>query len=188
MRLWVTGYRSYEIGVFSANEPKLKIIKAALRAEIIAHFEQHLAWVISGGQLGTEQWGLEVATELKKDYPELQTAMMLPFADFGKNWNETNQTALEVLRSQVDFSAAVSDKPYHSPKQLRNYQEFMLTHTDGALVLYDETAPGKTHFTVEAIQRYQAQHDYQLSLLDFDDLQDVANNYQEDQENGFQAE
>ncbi len=188
MRLWVTGYRSYELGVFGANEPKLKIIKAALKARLIDQFEQHLAWVISGGQLGTEQWSLEVANALKKDYPELQTAMMLPFADFGQNWNETNQTTLAALRAQVDFSAAVSDKPYHSPQQLRNYQEFMLTHTDGALLLYDETAPGKVHYTVAAIQRYQAQHDYPLTLLDFDELQDAANNYQEQQENGFQAE
>ncbi|MFD1318588.1 DUF1273 domain-containing protein [Loigolactobacillus zhaoyuanensis] len=188
MRLWVTGYRSYELGVFSANEPKLKIIKAALQAELIAQFDQGLDWVISGGQLGTEQWSLEVATTLKKDYPELQTALMLPFADFGKNWNEANQTALVALQGQVDFSAAVSDKPYHSPKQLRNYQEFMLKHTDGALVLYDDTAPGKTHFTVDAIRRYQQKHDYALSLIDFDNLQDTANNYQEEQENGFQAD
>lgn len=188
MRLWVTGYRSYELGIFNANELKLKIIKAALRAALIDQFNQGLAWVISGGQLGTEQWGLEVATDLKKDYPELQTALMTPFADFGQNWNETNQAALALVRSQVDFSAAISQQPYQSPQQLRNYQTFMLTHTEGALVIYDSRAPGKTHFVVDAINRYRQRHDYQLTTLDFDDLQDVANNYGQDQENGFQAD
>lgn len=29
-RLWVTGYRSYELGVFSDKDPKLTVIKYAL--------------------------------------------------------------------------------------------------------------------------------------------------------------
>ncbi|WP_238375766.1 SLOG family protein, partial [Leuconostoc mesenteroides] len=30
MRLWVTGYRSYELGTFGDKDPKIKVIKYAL--------------------------------------------------------------------------------------------------------------------------------------------------------------
>ena len=29
MRLWVTGYRSYELGTFGDKDPKIKVIKYA---------------------------------------------------------------------------------------------------------------------------------------------------------------
>ena len=30
-RLWLTGYRSYELGVFGNEDPKLKVIQYALK-------------------------------------------------------------------------------------------------------------------------------------------------------------
>ena len=61
-RLWVTGYRSYELGVFSDKDPKLTIIKYALSNYLKSLLEEgKIDWVISGANLGTEQWGLETA-------------------------------------------------------------------------------------------------------------------------------
>ncbi|ANK59521.1 DUF1273 domain-containing protein [Loigolactobacillus backii] len=188
MRVWVSGYRSYELGIFDQHDKKLKVIKEALRQSLEQLLDEGLDWLITGGQLGVEQWSLEVAAGLQKDYPELRTALMEPFADFGKNWNEANQTNLAVVKSKATFSAAVSDKPYHSPQQLRNYQAFMLSHTDQALFIYDPQAPAKLHYTIEAIQRFQETHDYRLVTIDFDTLQEVADNLANDEENGFQAE
>ncbi len=44
---------------------------------------------------------------------------MLPFAQFGSQWNEDNQSTLAQLTSAVDFSDQVSDAEYHSPQQLK---------------------------------------------------------------------
>ncbi|MCY9806849.1 DUF1273 domain-containing protein [Lentilactobacillus senioris] len=186
-RLWITGYRNYELGVFNDSDPKVPIIMVALKNAIEQSILDGVDWIISGGQLGTEQWALKAATELKSQYPgEFQTAMMLPFAKFGNQWGEANQLTLSQTKTAVDFSAVVSDKPYHSPEQLRNYQEFMLTHTDQAILLYDLESPGKTKYDYERIVKFSENREYPYRLITFDDLQETAEEYQENLNNSLQ--
>ena len=156
-RVWVTGYRSYELNIFKDNDPKVQVIKEVLKNYLRAQLELNddEFWVITGPQMGTERWGLEAALELQADFPQLKTALMFPFAEFGKQWNENNQLKLTSITQQVDFFANVSDKPYQSPQQLRNYLQFMLTHTDEAFLLYDPEYQGKTKYDYEIIQKYK---------------------------------
>ncbi|MBA1394307.1 DUF1273 family protein, partial [Lactobacillus sp. XV13L] len=72
-----------------------------------------------------------------------------------------------------------------SPVQLRNYQNFMLLHTDRALMIYDPESPGKPKFDYNLIKKYQENEDYPLELIDFYDLQDAAQEYQSKQEDEF---
>lgn len=186
-RLWITGYRNYELGVFNDSDSKVTIIMLALKNAIEQSILDGADWIISGGQLGTEQWALKAANELKTQYPnEFQTAMMLPFAEFGQKWGEVNQLTLNQTKTTVDFSATVSDKPYHSPEQLRNYQEFMLTHTDQAILLYDLESPGKPKYDYERIIKFAENHEYSYRLITFDDLQETAEEYQENLNNSLQ--
>lgn len=174
MRLWVTGYRSYELNVFNDKDPKKDVIKAVLKSNLKTRADNGLSWIITGGQLGVEQWAVETALELKKEYADLKVALMLPFADFGQNWQENKQQYLLKLKQSVDFSASVSKQPYRSPQQLKNYQKFMLGHTDGALLVYDPDYPGKNKFDYQAIKRQQEKSEYATELLDMFDLQDAA--------------
>lgn len=185
-RLWLTGYRSYELGVFGTEDPKLLVIKATLKKLLTEKIENGVDWLITGGQLGVEQWAAEVGLDLKATYPELKIAMMTPFAEFGGQWNETNQATYSQLASRVDFHQAVSSQPYHGPQQLRNYQEFMLTHTDEAVLVYDLEVPGKPKYDYQAIDRFQEQHPYPVTLIDMDWLQESANEYQENLNNSSQ--
>ncbi|MBW1605592.1 DUF1273 domain-containing protein [Lactobacillus sp. Sy-1] len=186
-RLWITGYRSYELGVFDDNDPKLTVIKVVLRDLITSAIESGYNWIITGGQMGIEQWTIEVASELKAQYPsEFQIALMTPFTEFGNQWNERNQLKLKAVQAKADFAATVSNQPYRTPQQLRNYQEFMLKHTDGAAMIYDVEKQGKGQYDYQAIHNYMQDHDYQLRMIDFDDLQEAANEYQENQNNSFQ--
>ncbi|EEI23683.1 hypothetical protein B2D45_01505 [Lactobacillus hilgardii] len=186
-RLWITGYRSYELGVFKDDDPKRKVIDYVLTNELRQAIIDGTDWIISGGQLGVEQWALEAANYLKSEYPdEFQTSMMLPFAEFGNNWNEKNQLKLQKLRQSVDFSASVSQQPYHSPQQLRNYQEFMLNHTDQVIMIYDLDNPGKSQYDFDKIKEFADSHPYPYRLITFDDLQNAADEYQENQNNSFQ--
>ena len=78
-RLWVTGYRSYELGVFSDKDPKLTVIKYALSNYLKSLLEEgKIDWVISGANLGVEQWALETAISLQNEY-SVQTALMTPY-------------------------------------------------------------------------------------------------------------
>ncbi|KRO18218.1 DUF1273 domain-containing protein [Lacticaseibacillus saniviri] len=185
-RLWLTGYRSYEMNVYGDSDPKLPIIKETLKNQLIQALDNGMTWLISGGELGTEQWGLEVGIALKADYPDLQTSLMTPFTDFGSRWQEDNQDKLSALKAQVDFTASVSQAPYQKPAQLSGYMQFMLQHTDGALLLYDPEVEGKPKFQYAAIQRYQENHDYPLTLITLEDLEEEARNLADQQNDYFQ--
>lgn len=102
-RVWITGYRSYELGVFNQKDPKIKVIKYCLKNHLRSLLENgELDWVISGAQLGVEQWALEATIELQKDYP-VNVSMMVPYQEFSNRWNEDNQNHFLSLKEQVDF-------------------------------------------------------------------------------------
>lgn len=184
-RLWVTGYRNYELNTFGDKDPKIKIIKLVLKKHMLNLLENNqLDWVITGANLGVEQWASEVAVTLREKYP-LRTSIIVPYEDFAGRWNESNQEKYLNLKSQVDFFASTSKEPYQNPVQLRNYQNFMLLHTDRALMLYDPENPGKPKFDYNLIKKYQETKEYPLELIDFYDLQDEAEEYQENQEDNY---
>lgn len=180
-RLWVSGYRSYELEVFRDNDPKVTVIKMALTQALKEQIEQGIDWIITGPQLGVEQWATQCVLDLKKDYPEIKVAIMAPFAEFGNQWNDDNKAQLAQLLEKVDFSDQVSDAKYRSPMQLKNYQNFMLTHTDEALFVFDPEFPGKSKFEVDAANQFSEQHPYPVNLIDFDQLQEVATEFEEQQ-------
>ena len=150
--------------------------------------EKGLEWVITGGQLGTEQWALEVAEKIAMTNFELKTSLMYPFSEFGSNWKEDKKIKLKELEENCDFSAKVSSRPYESPPQLRNYQRFMLEHTEGCLLLYDKENEGKSRYDYEAILRHQENNDYFLQTIDMFDLQDASEQYQEIQSYGLHSD
>ena len=152
-RLWVTGYRNYEIGTFGDKDPKIEVIKYALNRTLREH--------------------------LKREFPALKVAMMLPFQKFGSQWKPDNQARLQSLISKSDFCESVSQAPYEGPQQLKNYQQFMLTHTDGAILVYDLDFEGKPVYDYRAIQKQQSIVPYPLTTIDMDQLQDYATEYEE---------
>lgn len=182
-RLWLTGYRSYELNAFQDDDPKAAVVKRVLTQRLTSLLEEDddEFWVITGPQLGVEQWGAAVTLELKKNFRQLKVAMMLPFADFGQQWNATNRDRLLNLRDRVDFAREVTTKPYESPEQLRLYQRFMLDHTDSMLMVYDPDHPGKPKYDYELAQKYGDQQDYPVDLVDFDELQEAAIEWGEEQ-------
>ncbi len=188
MRLWVTGYRSYELGIFSPNDPKIEVIKYCLQDNLKEMlFNENLEWVLSGGQLGVEQWGLETALELSQANLALKTALLYPFLDFGNNWKDDKRIALKMLEEQCDYSISLSNQPYQNAQQLKNYQQFMLEHTEGCLLIYDPEYEGKAKYDYQAILKYQQMNSYFLKQIDMYDLQDYGEQYQENQNWGLQA-
>lgn len=181
-RLWTTGYRAYELGVFDEKDPKVAVIKDVLQKQLRYQLDSTSEdfWLITGPQMGVERWSIESALTIKVDYPQLKIALMEPYADFAARWNENNQARLAAIKAQVDFAGRVSEKKYESPEQLRAYQNFMLHYTDGALLIYDPEREGKTVWDWRAINRYREQNaDYSMKMIDFDELQEAAEEYSE---------
>ncbi|WP_281164639.1 DUF1273 domain-containing protein [Liquorilactobacillus sicerae] len=180
MNIWVSGYRNYELNIFRLNDQRIKVLKHLLAKQLLAKIDQGLTWILTGGQPGIEQWALEAAIDLKQNYPDLKTALLLPFADFAQKWKPEKQAALLKLKEKVDFFAEISRHPYQSPQQLKNWQAFMLKHTKQALLVYDPEHPGKSRYDYQAIQAYQRWQDYPLDLLDFDWLETASQDYLEE--------
>ncbi|WP_054676202.1 DUF1273 domain-containing protein [Lacticaseibacillus sharpeae] len=173
-RLWVTGYRAYELNVHGQKDPHIPVIKDSLKNILGDYLDDGLEWLITGGQQGTEQWAAEVALELKKDYPDLQVAIMLPYQNFGERWQESSQEALAQLRTRVDFSASISNDPYKGGYQLAQYGQFMTDHTDGALFVYDPDFPGKPDYDYRRVQNLPARREYDFRNISMDDLEETA--------------
>ena len=58
-RLWLTGYRSYELNAFQDDDPKVAVVKRVLTQRLTSLLEEDNDefWVITGPQLGVEQCG-----------------------------------------------------------------------------------------------------------------------------------
>lgn len=178
-RLWVTGYRSFELNVFNDKDPKITVIKYALKNYLVEKLENaELDWVITGANLGVEQWTAEVMMELRKAY-NIRFSVMIPYANFAERWNENNQAKFLNIKDGADFFASTSNSPYTSPMQLKNYQNFIVNHTDRALMIYDPEHPSKPKYDYQLIKNQQKIKDYPLDLIDFYDLEEAANEYQE---------
>lgn len=181
-RIWVSGYRAYELEVFNDDDPKVTVIKSVIKEQLQARLNQSTDtfWLITGPQSGIERWTLQVGLKLQSDYEQLKIGLMSPYLNVEKRWKPENQAQLSQLRSLVDYSASVSNHDYQSASQLRDYQQFMLNHTDEMLLIYDpemENNPekkSKPFWDYRAAKRYAEDQGYPIMVIDFDQLQEAA--------------
>lgn len=165
--LLVTGYRSFELGVFKDNDPKVTIIKKAIKRDFKRFLDEGVDWIIFTGNLGFEFWALEVAKELQEDY-SLKLATLFPFETHGQNWNEANQAKLAAFK-QVDF-VKYSFPAYQSPAQFKQFNQFLIDNTDQAYVFYEPENETNLKYFYDMMLEAK---DYPLSRLTFDDLNEL---------------
>lgn len=174
--LLVLGYKAFEIGLFNENDPKLSVIKSAIRKALESYAADGLKWLIFGGNLGFEYWVLEVANDMKVDY-DFKFATIFPFKTHGQNWNEANQAKLALFK-QADFVQYAYDT-YEHAGQFRDYHHFLISHANAAYVFYDEANETKLKFLINQLQAIE---DFPVYFLTFDALQDIADEMANDWE------
>lgn len=163
----VTGYKNVDLGIFSEKDPRVAIIKRAIRRDLIRLLENGVTWLIFTGNLGFEVWALEEAKHLVEDYG-VKLATIFPFKTHGQNWNEANQAVLEQFKA-VDF-VKYSFESYQNPGQFRSYNQFLLDNTEGAYLFYDEAHETNLNYLVSQMRK---QSDYELTVLTFEQLEDI---------------
>lgn len=173
-RLVITGYKAHELGIFNDKHPGITIIKQALQARLVSFIEDGLEWVILSGQLGVETWAAEVVIDLQMEYPELKYAVITPFLDQEKNWNEAKQEKYEMILAQADFVTSLTKRPYEAPWQFIEKNKFFLKNSDGILIVYDEENEGSPKYIKKLAKQYADKYEYEISLIDAYDLQVVA--------------
>ena len=169
----IMGYSNFDLGLFSDKNPRLKLIKKAIRRDLEAMAEDGVTWLVFTGTLGFEYWVLEVAQEMKTEYG-FQLATIFAFETHGENWNEGNQMKLSQFK-QVDFVKYAYPK-YEHMGQLRDYQRFLLENTDLAYFFYDPENETKLKFMDTLMKN---QEGYRIKRLTFEDLNELAENFSE---------
>lgn len=173
-RLLVTGYKAHELGIFNNKHQGITYIKKALQNRITALLEEGLEWVIISGQLGVELWAAEVVLELRKVYSELQLAIITPFLEQEKNWNEEKQETYRFILEEADFVTSITKQPYEGPWQFKAKNQFLLDNSDGLLILYDEENIGSPKYIMEEAMIRVDRDGYQLISITSHDLQIVV--------------
>ena len=76
--LLVTGYKSFELGIFKDKDPKVTIIKKAIKRDFKRFLDDGVDWMIFTGNLGFEFWALE-AGERTSARLSFEVSDTLPF-------------------------------------------------------------------------------------------------------------
>ncbi|MFS0574686.1 DUF1273 domain-containing protein [Sporosarcina sp. 179-K 3D1 HS] len=173
-RLVITGYKQHELGIFDEKHPGIRFIKKAIEKRLLSFLDEGLEWVLISGQLGVETWAAEVVLDLKREYPALQLAVMPPFLEQEKNWNESKQEAYHAIVAQADFYKPLTNKPYEAPWQFSEKDKFFLRNSDGLLIVYDEENEGSPKFVKRMADQFAEKTDYEVFSITADDLQVVA--------------
>ncbi|KXH87078.1 SLOG family protein [Sporosarcina sp. HYO08] len=182
-RLVITGYKQHELGIFDDKHPGIHYIKKAITARLIPLIEEGLEWVIISGQLGVETWAAEVVIDLQEQYPHLQYAVITPFLEQEKNWNELKKENYERLVSLADFYTSLTKRPYEAPWQFIEKDKFLLRNSDGLLIVYDNENEGSPKFMKKMAETFAEQKDYEIMIITADDLQMIV---EEEQWNHWQ--
>ena len=184
-RLLVTGYKAHELGIFNDSHEGIPIIKAAIENHLRILLDEGLEWVILGGGQGIETWTAELILELKHEYPQVKFAIITPFLEQEKNWNEQKKEKYERLLMQADYQTSVTKKPYEAPWQFIERNKFVVRNTDGMLIVYDEENEGSPKFIKKLAEQYAEKNAYQIITIDAYDLQVLAEEIAEKERNQF---
>ena len=65
--LYVTGYRSFELGIFQGKKTRKSQLLKCLKKELASYIEAGVEWILISGNLGVELWTAEVVGELKRN-------------------------------------------------------------------------------------------------------------------------
>lgn len=168
-RLFVTGYKSMELGIFKENDPRVSIIKAAIEKRLIGFIEEGLEWVLITGQMGIELWTAEVVLDLKDMY-DIHIAMIPPFENQEKRWPEPLKEKYQELTFTVDFYQPLYKGDYKGAYQFQAKNEWLIEKSDGCLILMDEENIGSNSYFYNAAKKKESYPIYSITPMDLDDI------------------
>ncbi|OZM57325.1 hypothetical protein CIB95_07625 [Lottiidibacillus patelloidae] len=171
----VTGYKAHELGIFDNKHPGVRIIKQVVKTKLISLIEEGLEWVIISGQPGVEIWAGECVVELKEKYENLKLGVLTPFFNQEERWKDDAKERYNQLLLEADFVDSISKKPYEDPSQLRIKNQYLVSKTDGLVILYDEDKPGSpSYYLTEAQKRYENDENYPILYITPYDIESAA--------------
>lgn len=170
--LLIVGYRDTDLGIFSDKDQRLKIVKQAIRRDMIRFLDEGISWFVFTGNLGFEYWCLEVLGELKQEGYDFQIATIFMFEHHGEHWKEVNQVKLAHFK-QVNFVKYIYPR-YESASQFSQYNQFLLDNTTGIYIFYDPENETNLKYLYHMVLKKE---EYNQKRLTFEELNEVAENF-----------
>lgn len=109
--------------------------------------------------------GSRNGSRIKKEYPQLKLAVITPFLNQEEKWKEETQDYYRNIVRQADYINSVYQTPYQGVWQLQEKDKFLLSHSDGLLLVYDEENEGSPKFLSKLAAKKADQGDYQFFAL-----------------------
>ncbi|MFG6114567.1 SLOG family protein [Halobacillus sp. MO56] len=169
----VTGYKPMELGIFKNDDPRIFYIKEALKKKLTDMLEEGLEWVLISGQMGVELWAAEVVMDLKEQY-DVQLGFIPPFINQESRWPDEMKSRYEEMSMLADFYKPVYEKEYQGPYQFKAKDQFLVNHSDGALMLYDQDTPGSPDFFRKEALAAEEKMGYKILYITPLDLQETV--------------
>ncbi|MFT8391091.1 MAG: SLOG family protein [Sporolactobacillus sp.] len=171
----ISGYTARELGVYAANHPGIPTIRYCLRKRILDSFESGTEWFVISGQAGVELWAGQCVLALQQEQNlPVKLAVLPPFRDQENRYTDwMNKVDMSILGA-ADFLSPISTRPYERPLQLIQKNAFLVAHTEGMLLLYDEDMPGSPKYYLSEARKRAARDNYPISLIDRYDLEEAA--------------
>lgn len=170
----VTGYKPMEMGIFKTNDHKIDFVKETIKRRLLSLIDDGLEWVLISGQMGVELWAGQVVLDLKEMDLPVRLGVIPPFQNQEERWPEDIQMMYEELTIAADFFKPVFNKEYDGPYQFRAKDQFLIKHSDGSLVLFDEDTDGSPKFFLNQAKEEQEKNKYKVIYITPMDLEETV--------------
>lgn len=175
----VTGYKAYELGVFNADHPGIRVIRHCLRKQMRELIDKGAKWIVISGQSGVELLAGEICLDMKKEYPEIRLAVLVPFIGQDERYREWEKELYDHILGAADFTGAISNRPYEGPWQLRQKNRFLVEKTDGLLLIYDDETPGTPRYYLDEAARKASKKSYPIYRINRYDFESATEDLQQ---------
>lgn len=174
MRVFITGYRHYELGIFKDSQPEVKVLRDFLRSSIIRLIEEGAEWFIIQGYTGIEMYAANEIIDLKADY-DIKLGVLKPFHEFDDRYSESHKIELNNILAHADFHKFIFDRPYKDPSMFRAINAFITEHTDYGYIVYDSETETNLKYIFSLMLELNEKNQYNIERIQFDDINTFVN-------------
>ena len=107
-------------------------------------------------------------------YPELKYAIITPFIEQDKNWNDLNKEKYRMLVAKADYHVSLTSIPMKLRGNILEKDKFLMRNSDGMLIVYDSENEGSPKFIKKQADRHAESSDYRVLTITADDLNVIA--------------
>lgn len=144
-----TGHRPPKIcGGYDEDHPKAAAVRDWLRRKVAQMALDGARKFVSGGALGTDQWGAEAVL----DRPDLFLTMAIPCDDYCSSWPQASQERFKSMLRRSASVEIVCPGPYASYKNIVRDQ-WMVDRSKKVLAIWDGNEQGGTWHTIKAARK-----------------------------------